>query len=229
MLQLTNNILHAQRDSKNIKDYKNKNDVYKEINEHGYIVFQLSEEIDKQINDYGIENMRNDFNNKNSHSQYLTKMYGDNNKPIICKYSKAIEFFESKNIGEQFNEKMDEIFKSIHNFLINSIENLNENHITNITSSIINSIPIPPDEKDFYITSQNLHIDYKEMSNKDLSENKYPLSVIIALEDNTVLRILPKSHKLFDVSQDQKEVAEVILNLKKGQVFIFHPNLIHSG
>jgi ectoine hydroxylase-related dioxygenase (phytanoyl-CoA dioxygenase family) len=124
---------------------------------------------------------------------------------------------------------MDEIFKSIHNLLINSIENLNENHITNITSSIINSIPIPQDEKDFYTTSQNLHIDYKEMTIKHLTENKYPLSVIIALEDNTVLRILTKSHKLFDATQDQKEVAEVIMNLKKGQIFIFHPNLIHSG
>jgi hypothetical protein len=62
MLQLTNNILHAQRDSKNIKDYKNKNNLYKEINENGYIIFQLSEEIDQTINNYGIENIRNDFN-----------------------------------------------------------------------------------------------------------------------------------------------------------------------
>jgi ectoine hydroxylase-related dioxygenase (phytanoyl-CoA dioxygenase family) len=221
-------ILQAKRISKDIKQYKNKEDFYNEINDVGYVIFNLPDDIDKQINDYGIENLRNDFNN-NKNSFPITKMPGRSEKyNIDSKYTKAIDFFESKNIEEKFNKKLSDIFKSIHNMLMTSIENLNDN-ITNISSSILNSTPVSTND-DFNDAAQHLHSDYKIFSKKQIISNNFPLAVMVALEDETAIRILLKSHKLFVNNKgDDIKLLEVILNLKKSQILIFHPNLIHSG
>ena len=225
---IPNNIfLQAYRVSEDITKFRDKEVFYNEINEKGYIIVDLSNDTKQLIETYGIEHLRNDFI-INKDSSYITKGPGKNNKLIKSKYRKGIEFYESKNIEAKFNKKLDTIFKSIHSFLMCSIENL-INNITHITSSIINSDPVPENEFNDHDDAQVLHTDFKKLSEKDLSAKDFPLSVIIALEDNTVIRILLKSHKLFNDKTDEIETTEIILTLSKGQMFIFHPNLVHGG
>jgi ectoine hydroxylase-related dioxygenase (phytanoyl-CoA dioxygenase family) len=103
------------------------------------------------------------------------------------------------------------------------------NNINNVSSSIIHS-DVNPDFNKNDITTydiQNLHMDFKRFSKKIISDKKFPLSVLIALEEDTVLRVLLNSHKLS--KNCTLKTLEVLLNLKKGQILIFHPNLVHSG
>jgi len=220
-------ILQAQRVSEDITKFRDKESFYNEINDKGYIVVDLAEDTKQLIETYGIDNLKNDFK-MNKHSSYITKGPGKNNELIESKYRKGIEFYESKDIENKFNAKMDIIFKSIHNFFLSSIENLN-NNITHITSSIIHSDPVPENEFQNHDDAQTLHTDFKKLSLKQIISKEFPLSVIIALEDNTVIRILLKSHMIFNDKTGKVETKEIILTLNKGQVFIFHPNLVHGG
>ena len=50
-----------------------------------------------------------------------------------------------------------------------------------------------------------------------------PASLIVALEDNTVLRVSPKS------SIDYEAQKITLIQLKKGQICVFRANLVHGG
>ena len=106
-----------------------------------------------------------------------------------------------------------------------------------ITLNFLMSIPFEPlvKGKDGI---QGFHTDYHifKKLNEDGSQNEYyeknyPLSVIIALQDNSYFRFLSNSHNQYD-DNGKPNAAEYnckILELSIGQLIIFHPNLIHSG
>lgn len=226
MFKNNGELLHAKRISKDISQFKDKESLYNEIIKTGYVIFDLSEETNKLLNDYGVENLRNDFHS-NKDVLPVTKGPEKNGNLINSKYRKSIDFYENKHVESKFNLKLSYILQSIETFLMSSFENLNSN-ITNITSSILNSDAIPLDN-DLYDDAQVLHTDYKIMTAKQISLKEFPLSVLIALEDDTVIRILLNSHNIFIDKTHTLEFTEVLLSLKKGQIFIFHPNLIHGG
>jgi hypothetical protein len=147
---------------------------------------------------------------------------------VQSKYRKAVEFYELKGIADKFDSKLDNIFKTIKNYIFNSVKNLDDS-INHVSGSIINSNVNPDFNKDDMTTFdiQKLHMDFKRFSFNILSDKNFPMSVLIALEDNTDFRVLLNSHKM--LTNKEIKTYEIILRLMKGQVLIFHPNLVHSG
>ena len=73
-------ILQSHRESLNILKYNDKITLYDRIVDKGYGVFKLSAETMKLIDNYGVENFKNDFrNDKNSYQFNETKSINEFN------------------------------------------------------------------------------------------------------------------------------------------------------
>jgi hypothetical protein len=69
--------------------------------------------------------------------------------------------------------------------------------------------------------------------NKKAQYEHMPLEILVALTDDCVTRVCPKSQWVTFMTQEEYAAIEffgrIPIRLKKGQALIFHPNLVHSG
>jgi hypothetical protein len=86
---------------------------YERIIDKGYIIFDLTNELIKTIDDYNIETLREEFK-KNNNTIPLTDGVDKNNNLIQSNYRKAIEFYESEGIKDEFNSNFENIINILH-------------------------------------------------------------------------------------------------------------------
>ena len=105
--------------------------------------------------------------------------------------------------------------------------------ISDPKSTILISKPCSPEESD----DQDFHTDYsfispkrKKLKHRNTPRN-YPVVIFIALQDKTLIRVIPGSHKVkLEVPHAQESMKSFQeLQLDKGEVLIMHPLLVHAG
>jgi len=235
----------------NIINFKDRKTFYPEINLHGYKLFSLSSSTKDLIKQYGPENISKNLMLLDIKSQEVIKNVNfnasKNSKDFYDKTRKAATFYRIDEL-----EKLDLALYTLVVTITNDIKiiaDLNNwfptdivdicNTCLYITLNFLMSSPCNPNINSTNNGIQGFHIDFpvikklKEdgVTKNEYYDNNYPLSVIIALEDNTYFRFLCQSHKYFDNNDlPNKDIYNIkLINLLAGTIIIFHPNLLHSG
>ena len=231
-------------------EFSIKKSLYKEINKYGYKLFELSSLTMNLIKNYGVENIFINLQKANVKIAEVVKDVDFNklegSNVIYDKTRKSAVFFRIDDL-----KKID---VELYNIVISANNDLKEisdlckwfhskptsdvwKECLFITLSFLMSTPCNGKIKNEN-GIQGLHSDYPFISRykEDESENEYfesnyPLSVLIALQDNSFFRFLCNSHNQYDRNGKPNATSYncKVLKLKPGQFIIFHPNLIHSG
>jgi hypothetical protein len=219
--------------------------LYKEINKYGYKLFSLSSNTINLIKTYGPENIRSNLEEKGIKVPEVIKNVGfkKDSAAVYDKTRRSAMFYRIEELKE-----VDISLYDIVMSIMNEIKEMAElhkwfepsniwNEILFITLSFLISIPCDPTVKN-KDGIQGFHIDYPviKKENDDGTKNEYyesnyPLSVVIALQDDTFFRLLSNSHKQYDNNGFPNAASYncKVLKLSMCQLIIFHPNLIHSG
>ena len=192
---------------------KNKS-LYKEINKYGYKLFSLSLDTINLINVYGPQNISVKLHESDAKvSEVIKNVDFNNESDIYDKTRMAATFYRIEEL-----KKVDILLYDIVISAANDIKTVSElekwfnSDPSNvkwlkclfITLNFLISTPCNPKKKK-KDGIQGFHSDYPIMkklnddgSNNEYYKNNYPLSVIIALQDDTYFRFLSNSHNQFD-------------------------------
>jgi len=233
-----------------INNFKGCKSLYKEINQQGYKLFSLSLNTINLIKLYGPENISKNLELLNIIPAEVIKGVNFNNikgNSFYDKTRKALTFYRIAEL-----EKLDLPLYTVIVAISNDIKKISElnkwfsndfddmwNMCLFITMNFLISTKCSPNVKSQNNGVQDYHIDFpviQKFKEDGITKNEYydinyPLSVIIALEDNTYFRFLCQSHNKYDDNNEPNKdfYNSKLLNLSAGNIIIFHPNLIHSG
>lgn len=245
----TNNIYNIVKvKSDDINKYKNKNSLYNIINKNGYRVFSISKETTDLIKNYYIKKNTNDIKtSSDAIKKYLLHKTKGGLPGVVESYRGKFPTYGNTRYHstfynyERMKEKcgVDSKLTIIAGKIKQEIQQIGDlkdwemdlDTITlNFLISYCNKLLLKNDE---FGTTQDFHTDYKYLSDDDEHKNNnYPLSIIVAFQNETYFRFLCKSHLKFlpnGYPNPDEIYHEKLLELNEGQFIIFHPNLIHSG
>jgi hypothetical protein len=235
----SNPIIHS------FKRFKNRS-LYKYINTHGYKIFTLSSVTIDLINNYGPENIPTKLRNAGINLPDVVKDVDfKNGKTIYDKTRKAATFYRIDHL-KIIDFELYNIVICITNELmkIRDLSKWSKNEDSDIWKECLHItlnflISIPYKSKiNIENGIQGFHSDYpiiKKINNdgtlNEYFESNYPLSVIIALQNDSHFRFLCNSHNQYNENGEPNATSyySKLLTLQQGQLIIFHPNLIHSG
>jgi hypothetical protein len=228
------------------KRFSKNRSLYKLINTYGYKIFTLSSVTIDMINNYGSQNIPTKLRNAGINLPDVVKDVDfKNGSTIYDKTRKAATFYRIDHL-KIIDSELYNIVICITNELmeIRDLSKWSKNEDSDIwkeclhiTLSFLISIPCQSKIK-IENGIQGFHSDYpiiKKINNdgtlNEYFESNYPLSVIIALQNDSHFRFLCNSHNQYNENGEPNATSyySKLLTLQQGQLIIFHPNLIHSG
>ena len=228
-------------------DFSKNRSLYKEINKHGYKIFTLSSVTIDLINNYGPKKIPTNLQKARIDLPDVVKDVDfKNGNPIYDKTRKAGTFYRIDHLKKIDSELYNIVICTTNELMeirdLSKWSKNNENsdiwnECLHITLNFLISIPC---ESKIKIENgiQGFHSDYpiimkknNDGSNNEYFESNYPLSVIIALQNNSHFRFLCNSHNQYNENgvPNATSYYSKLLTLQQGQLIIFHPNLIHLG
>jgi hypothetical protein len=227
-------------------DFSKNKSLYLEINKYGYKIFTLSSVTIDLINNYGPQNIPTKLSDAEIPLPEVMKDFNfKTDSPIYDKTRKAATFFRI--------DYLKDIDSDLYNIVMCTCKELMEitdlskwfnikdsdiwNEYLHITLNFLISIACKSTVK-IEDGIQAFHSDYpiiKKINNdgttNEYYESNYPLSVIIALQNDSRFRFLCNSHRQYNENGEPNATSyhSKLLTLQQGQLIIFHPNLLHSG